>query len=122
MSHEITWRENGIYRKFSNIVHPEEILQSNFATHEDPRFLEVDYIINDFIDIEKIAMDPEHSRIFASTDDMVANNREKKMKIAIVIQREYQPLAEAYRQSLSTHVFICKIFNAINDAEEWVTE
>ncbi len=122
MSHEITWRENGIYRKFSDIIHPEEILQSNFATHEDPRFLEVDYIINDFIDIERIAMDPEHSRIFASTDDVIADNREKKMKIAIVIQPEYQSLAEAYRQSLNTRMFICEIFNTVDNAEEWVNE
>ena len=122
MSYTISWREDGIYRKFSEVVQPEEILQSNFSLHEDPRFLEVDYIINDFTTIEGVRLNPDHAQIFASTDDIISDNREKKMKVAIAAQPDYQSLAEVYRQSLNTRMLICEIFNTVDDAEKWVSE
>ena len=119
MAHTNNWTSTGLIRKFTGDVKAEEILKSNFESHENPDFLTIKYVINDFSDVGKILLGTEHTKIFASTDDIISNTK-GKMKIAIVANRdEHIALANSYRNELKNYYFNCEIFQNLADAEKW---
>ena len=76
MSHTNTWNENGLFRKFTGEISPEEILKSNFDMHVDPRFENIKYVINDFTDVTDLVINTNHTKLYASTDDIISDTKD----------------------------------------------
>lgn len=122
MAHTNTWNKNGLFRKFTGEISPEEILQSNFDMHVHPEFENIKYIINDFTEVNKFSINKGHTKIYASTDDMISNTK-GNLKIAIVaIKDEHIALANNYREEMKNKLFKCKIFQTLKDAQKWAEE
>ena len=122
MPHTNTWETDGLYRKFTGDIDTFEVLNSNFQLHEHPRFKDIKYIINDFIEVENISIEISHTEIFAKTDEMVANTK-GYLKIALLITQEaHLPLTENYLKAMKENRFKCKVFTSIEDAREWVNK
>ena len=120
MSHTITWEPNGLLRKFSGTIKPDEILESNFEIHSQPKFKKITYIINDFTEVNRGLINTSHTKIYASTDDIISSTK-GNLNIAIVINQESQSkLANNYRKEMKNEFFKCEIFQTIDDARTWV--
>ena len=52
MPYDITWEPHGVYKKFWGFVTASEFIQSVGAFHNDPRFDDFLYTINDFLAVE----------------------------------------------------------------------
>lgn len=120
MPHTNHWKIPGLHRQFTDIVNSDEILESNLELHQDPRFDDITYIINDFTLIADIKVAEGHTRAFATVDKNVSH-RKPQLKIAIVVnQPPHVALAKAYRQQMLDSHFECEIFPTLDDAETWV--
>lgn len=119
MPHTLLWKPTNLYRKFTGDVTGEEILKSNFDLQVHPRFGEINYIINDFTEAENLSVQTEHTKIYASTDDIISDTK-GKFKIAIVTnQNRHIELAKNYRDSMKNNLFDCEIFANIEEAKKW---
>jgi len=119
MPHTNTWELTGLYRKFIGEVDGEEILESNFEVQAHPNFKCIKYIINDFIEMAEFAITTDHTRIYAKTDDIIANSK-GRLKIAIIATHdEHIALANHYREEMKNNKFDCEIFDTEEDARKW---
>ena len=119
MPNTLTWKPNYLFRKFTGDVSGEEILKSNFDLQAHPRFAAIKYIVNDFTDVSTLLIDAQHTKIYASTDDIISDTK-GKFKIAIVVNQEaHVDLAKSYQDSLKTNLFDCEIFETVEDAKKW---
>ena len=120
MAHTYNWEPEGLYRKFFDEISAEEILSSNFEIQRAPEFTDIKYLINDFTDVTGYTLTEEHTGIYAKTDDIISDSK-GKLAIAIVVgNKEQKAFAEAYRQQLTNKFYIVEIFDALQDAREWV--
>ena len=120
MSHTKTWESGGLYRKFTGKISGEEILESNFDLHMDSNFQTLNYIINDFTEVTDHSVEITHTKVYASTDEIISNTK-GKLKIALVVTQDpLIVLANSYREEMIGKRFECDIFNTIEDAREWV--
>ena len=120
MPHTKTWEQNGLLRKFRGKINPEEILKSNFEIHEHPEFEKIAYIINDFTEVSDLSVDVSHTKIYASTDDIISNTKGKLNIAFIVNQDTHLNLANSYRNQMKNKFFKCEIFKTVDDARRWV--
>ena len=121
MPHKNTWEPGGLYRKFTGTISGEEILESNFELHVDPNFQTINYIINDFTEVTSHSIETIHTKVYASTDEIVSNTK-GKLKIALVVtQSPLIALANSYREEMIGNKFECDIFQSIEDARKWVS-
>ncbi len=119
MPHTTTREKQGIYRKFNGIISGDEILDSNFETHKRDDFMQIQYVINDFSDVEGHSVDIVHTQAFASSDKVIANAK-IQLKIAIVAtQTEMVALAENYIKLMASAPFECQLFDNLTDARQW---
>lgn len=119
MAHTVNWEPHYLYRKFTGEITGEEILKSNFDIQTHPHFVKIKYLINDFDEVESTLIDPEHAKIFASTDDIVSDTK-GKLKIAIVTNNELHiELAKTYRAAMRNRFFDCEIFSSVEEAKKW---
>ena len=119
MTHTLSWKPDYLHRKFSGEITGEEILKSNFELQAHPRFAKIKYLINDFNEVESTLIDAEHTKIFASTDDIISDSK-GKLKIAIVSNNdEHIELAKMYRASMKNRLFECEIFATVEEAKKW---
>ena len=115
----LIWKPHYLFRKFTGDVTGEEILKSNFELQAHPRFATIKYIVNDFTDVSALLIDTHHTKIYASTDDIISDTK-GKFKIAIVVNQEaHVDLAKSYRDSLKNNLFDCEIFETVEDAKKW---
>lgn len=122
MPHINTWEPGGLYRKFTGIISGEEILESNFELHVDPNFQTIHYIINDFTEVTDHAIEITHTKVYASTDEIISNTK-GNLKIAIVVtQDSLIALANSYREEMIGNKFECDIFQTIEDARNWLSK
>ena len=121
MSYTNTWETGGLYRKFTDTISGDEILKSNFELHTDPKFQEIKYIINDFMEVTGHSIQASQTKVYAVTDDMISKTK-GKLKIALVVTQDpLIALANSYREEMIGKLFECEIFHTIEDAREWVS-
>lgn len=121
MPHTLTWKKNGIIRIFSGNLEPGEILNSNFNIYNDPNFETVRYFINDFTSVTSFSIDSEHTKVFASTDDIIAKTKGKLLIALVATHKEHIALVKSYNKELKNNLFLCKLFKSLKDAKKWVT-
>ena len=120
MPYTNTWETDGLYRKFTENISGDEILESNFELHTDPNFQKIKYIINDFIEVTGHSIETVHTKVYASTDEIVSNTK-GRLKIALVVTQDpLIALANSYREEMIGNRFECDIFQTIEDARKWV--
>jgi len=120
MPHTYTWEPEGLYRKFTGAISGEEILESNFTLHTDPRFQSIKYIINDFTEVTEYSIETAHTRVYALTDEIISRTK-GALKIALVVTHpSLIALANNYREEMINNKFDCDIFKAIEDARAWI--
>ena len=120
MPHTNTWEPAGLYRKFTGTISGEEILESNFDLHRDSKFQTIKFIINDFTEVIEHSIEVIHTKVYASSDEIISNTK-GKLKIALVVTQEpLIALANSYREEMIGKRFECNIFKTIEDAREWV--
>ena len=120
MAHTIDWKTDGIMRVFTGDLNPEEILASNFEICHQPAFSKVKYIINDFTGVTSLTVDNEHTKIYASTDDIISSTKGKFFIAIVATQDEHIALAKYYQKEMKNTVFISEIFKTVKDAQKWV--
>lgn len=119
MAHTNTWNENGLFRKFTGEISPEEILKSNFDIHVHPKFESINYIINDFTGVTDLVINAEHTKIYASTDDIISDTK-GHLKIAIIAKLDaHIALANNYKEEMKNKFFKCEIFQTLKEAQVW---
>lgn len=118
MPHTNTWETKSLLRKFSGILQPEEILSSNIEIQADPKFTKIAYIINDFTAVTEFAIDANHTKVYASTDDIISDTK-GKFNIAIVVKDAQLALANSYKSEMKNRFFKCEIFQTVDDARKW---
>ena len=122
MSHTNIWKNKGLHREFSGVVTGEEILESNFELHANPKFHEINYIIDDFSHVSHLAMDADHIKILAKTNNIIAMSK-GKLKMALLLKDDglgLQELAEHYIALTQNSRFQIKIFYTLEDIQKWV--
>ena len=122
MVHTLNRTTNGLIRKFSGNISAHEILKSNFDLQASPDFEVIKYIINDFTEVTDYAVDTDHTKIYASTDDIISDSK-GKFKIAIVATEPgHIALAENYREEMKNMYFKCEIFPDTEQALIWAEQ
>ena len=56
---EITWEPRGVWRRFNGCMSAEDLLRSIEVVHGDPRFDDLRYSLNDFLDVTVSEIDPD---------------------------------------------------------------
>lgn len=121
MSNKLNWEPNGLYRKFTDEISGEEILESNFELQRHPKFEFIDFIINDFSEVTGFTIETEHTKTYAKTDEIAANTK-FTLKVAIVVNQDpLIALANSYREEMIGKSFECEIFKTVEDARKWVS-
>lgn len=118
--HITNWEKDGIIRIFTGELNPEEILTSNFDIYNQPNFETVNYIINDFTGVTGLTLDNEHTKIYASTDDIISRTKGKLLIAIVATQQKHIALAKSYQQEMKNNLFVSEIFESIEDAKIWV--
>lgn len=121
MSHTNTWEPDGIYRKFTDTVSGDEILESNFELQSSPNFLSIHYIINDFTEVTGHSIEVVHTKAYASTDEVISASK-LNLKIALIVtQGPLIELAYGYREQMKSNRFECEILETIEAARDWIS-
>ena len=82
-----------------------------------PEFESIKYIINDFTEVTKLAINTDHTKIYATTDDIISDTK-GNLKIAIVAKQDaHIALANNYREEMKNKLFECEIFQTVEEAQ-----
>jgi len=120
MAYTYIWETRGLHRIFSGDITGDEILESNFELHANPKYNKIDYVIDDFSGIASCAIDHSHLEVIAKTNDIIAMTK-GALKIALaVVDDEAIALAHTYKKMTENSRFQCEVFLSINEALDWV--
>jgi hypothetical protein len=116
---EVTWELRGAYKKFVGHITDHDLVHSVTSVHENPRFDELRYVINDFLDIEGFDVAEDTVKYIAAIDKAAAHTN-PHIKIAIVLTDvQAAMLAQHYTNSPWT-VYPTRIFPSVEQARTWV--
>ena len=79
----LTREKNGVYKKFSGFVTPEEFLASIYENHRDPDYDRLRYSINDFLEVTDHAVSNKDV-LMAAAHGLGAAFLNATVKVAIV--------------------------------------
>lgn len=120
MAHKITWEPKGVYRRFNGIVTGEEILESNLTLQANPRFDEINYVLNDFTQVSDHTITLSDTNAYAVTDE-IASHKKPHLKIAIVVTRkDHFELADTYCDLMKSMKYEAKISKTTDQAYRWL--
>ena len=115
------WKAKGLHRKFTGVINGDEILIANFELYQDPRYQNIEYIINDFSEATEIIVSTEYTSTYAKFDGVVSEKRDS-LNIAIVVHEEHKVIARAYQAQMKDSKYECEIFDNLEKAFVWVKE
>lgn len=87
MPYSNIWEKKGVVKKFQGVVTGGELLQSVIDVEEDPRFDEIHYVLNDFLEMDDLVLSEKEISQIASIDKAAAISN-PGILIAIVISSE----------------------------------
>ena len=120
MAHIIEWETRGIFRKFTGKISGREILESNIKLQQDPRFRQMNYVINDFCEVTEHYVEPCYTGVYAASDELKCNEL-PQFRIALVAnQPDIRKIAKAYQQQVQDQKFDCELFTLLEGARNWV--
>ena len=121
-AHSNDWETLGLYRKFTDKVTGQEILTSNLELQRDPRFYDINFVLNDFtpiIDFDITNIDITKITVM----DNVALKGNPNIKIAIVATLElFRKWVEIFVDTMKGTPFECTLFDSVEDARKWISK
>ena len=113
------WGVNGIYRIFTGKISGDEIIQAVLEIEGDQRFDELDYIINDFRQVDDYIISERDITTIVKIDNN-AVKMNPQIRVAIVVTLDsLQEWAKLYCQKMHNSPYECKVFSHMEEAEEW---
>jgi len=120
MPYKNIWEDNGVYRKYSNHITGQEILQAAQDVHGHALFDSIRYVINDLLEVTKHDISPHEIRSLAAIDK-AASITNSNIKIAIVATiPTIHAFSSLYSELINKTPFSCEIFTCIGKARKWV--
>lgn len=110
------WKVKGLHRTFTGNITGKEVLIANLNVQGDARFDEIDYVLNDFSQIDSFNISEFHvSEV--STMDNVAAQVNNKFKIIIVATDEgFLKFVDMYLTQMKDSLIDCVVFNDMESA------
>ena len=114
------WEKKGVYRKYTGNITGEEIISAMNVVESDARFVEIRYVINDFLETKIIDIDSATINMMAALDKAAALTN-PYIKIAILTSdNSMHQLADQYRNKFSAPPYPTCIFTDLGDARRWI--
>jgi hypothetical protein len=121
MSFNIVWEPHGIYKKFWGFVSASELIQSVETFHNDPRFDDFLYTINDFLSVEGFDVSQRTVEDVAVLN-LGAQSFHSKGLVALVTNDERIMALARYFSSPDLRSYPTEIFATVAEARVWIQE
>lgn len=123
MPFELIWEPKGLVRRYFGRLNASELLLPILASHVDPRFDSVRYVIDDCMNVTEVQMTArELSNVVGeiSIHDNGASCSNGRIRFAIVAT--HPTLLEVARAYLASpiRVFPTRVFSCLTPARRWV--
>lgn len=121
MPYEIVWEPKGAVKRFFGRVSDAEVLQSGLEIECDPRFDNLNFVINDFLACDSFSVS-EGTVDEVSAIDNAAALSNPRIRIAVIATLpEIVAAAEQYAAS-PLNVYMTRIFAGPADARQWLDD
>lgn len=120
MGYETRWEPpRGVVKRFFGYVSNKELLQSVIDTESDPRFDDLRFVINDFLDVRNISVSRNDVEYISAVDRAAAATN-PNIRIAVVANRpEIIALADQYANS-PMNAYPTRVFATLVEARAWL--
>ena len=106
-------------KRFFGYVSRKEMLQTVIDTESDPRFDDLRFVINDFLDVRNISVSSDDVEYISAVDRAAAATN-PNIRIAVVANRpEIIALADQYANS-PMNAYPTRIFATLAEARAWL--
>jgi len=120
MSYENIWEKKGVYRKYSDYVHGDEMIKAMEDVHGHELFDFINYVINDFLHVTEHDINRSDVITLAALDKAAALTN-PNIKVAIVATiPTIKVLASLYGDLMNDSPYMSKIFTNLDEARTWV--
>lgn len=116
---EIVWEVRGACKRFFGHVTDDDLMESVTDIEGDPRFDDLRYVINDFLDVASFAVTQENVLAISAIDAAAAITN-PNIKIAVVAtDAQVRTLAELYANS-PWNAYPTRLFADVAAARAWL--
>lgn len=120
MAYKTFWEERGIKWVFSGKLTNDDLLNCNKELYEDPRFLDIEYELCDFTDVEDFPIDSKVIRIVGEMD-MEQSKKNSNIKVAIISNETVMfGLTRMYEAAAFSSPWETQFFENEEDARAWI--
>jgi hypothetical protein len=120
MPYETHWEADGILWVYTGAMSDDDVLRANLDLYDDPRFPSIRYQIADFQLVDAFTATAQTVRKL-SRMDREQSARNPLMKVAIVASSPLtRGIASLYVLSAADTPWSIKVFDALDDAREWL--
>lgn len=122
MPYTIQWKEKGLYWIYAGEVSDQEMLASYSDLYDDPRFLDIEYEIVDYLAVT--SYDVSSDTIFKIAQmDKAASKRNPHVKVAVIADSQMiKGMSRMWQLAGGASVWESKIFDDGVAALEWVNQ
>lgn len=119
MPYDITWEEKGVLRRYFGHLSGAELIRAVVEVEADPRFDSIRYVLNDFLDVDSIAVSDEDIMEISALDG-AAQLSNPRIRVAVVTQDEdMRRHTESYAAS-GLHGYPTRVFTNQVQARAWL--
>lgn len=113
------WETKGVLKIFSGDISGDEVFNATVEIEADPRFDEITYVINDFLQITSVTVvDKDIARLAAI--DRAAARTNPNIRIAVVTQTDrIRESAQQYAEMMKGSPYQARVFDSVEQARDW---
>ena len=117
------WEENGIYVRYSGCIEGKDVLSDVLEGSGDPRFDDLRYIIIDLSEALESTVSMEDIEILNAYNKAMAisNPHIKNAVVSFKGDESREALATLYALNAEALPWAVKVFYALDDARQWVS-
>lgn len=121
MPYENIWEKDGVYRKYTQCIKGVDIIQAMGEVHGHELFDSIGYVINDFLNVTEINLNPAEIKTLAAIDKAAALTN-PNIRIALVATMPtIQSMSEMYGDLMSESPYTCEVFSDLDEARKWIS-
>lgn len=121
MPFTLYWDGQGIVKRLSGLVTAREFMESAAASTSHPRFDEAQYVINDFTDASRLAIDDAATE-YVAVLRLGASANKRRLRVIYV---STDPVVQSFVARLGSPPFDCswetRVFATLPEAEAWLS-
>ena len=119
MAYRLVWEDKGVIAKFWGSTNSAEALEMLNAVGDDPRFDQLTWRINDFLEVEDHEVSPTMVKYIDALNHVLPLTN-SRIVVAIAVQRK--DIAELVQQLIAEHPIPGNLamFGNMNDARAWI--